>query len=163
MEVWPGEGCESALFGLCQYPRRTLHIPFDASTGASSGWDFRNYCKTQYANEHGWPHFLRCHKIIISILDFWRKLGVTVETNDEGGYWESRSEEQLKEKLRQYDGLVAMAAGLFKDATTETFPRVESPIFARNDFERLEAQGWQELGSKLGLGLSAVRRRPSRG
>ena len=53
VEVWPGEGCESALFGLCQYPRFTPHIPNRASTGASSGWDFRSYCKTQYANGHG--------------------------------------------------------------------------------------------------------------
>jgi hypothetical protein len=45
--------------------------------------------QTQYANEPGWAHFLRCHKSIISILDFWQKLGVTAETNDEGGYWES--------------------------------------------------------------------------
>jgi len=29
VEVWPGEGCESATFGLCQYPRRT---PFRAGS-----------------------------------------------------------------------------------------------------------------------------------
>src|SRR6266478_5392747 len=101
--VWPGEGCESALFGLCQYPRR---IPFRAGsvpTGFEGGWLFKSRCKTQYAGEHGWPHFLRCHKQIISLLDFWRDLGVQVKVTDEGGYWEMRSEDALKKRLGLYD------------------------------------------------------------
>jgi hypothetical protein len=153
VEVWPGGGCESAFFGLCQYPRRAAYELRGkrgfAPTEYKGGWLFKGSCKTPYANEYGWPHFLRCHKTIISILEFWQKLGVTVETRDEGGYWESRSEEQLKNKLRQYDGLLAMVSGVFKDATTATFPTVESPIFARNDFERLEAEGWREFGRRL--------------
>jgi hypothetical protein len=160
-ETWPGRGCESAFFGLCQYPRRAPFVLRGkrgfTPTDYKGGWLFKGSCKTQYANEHGWPHFLRCHKTIISILEFWQKLGVTVETNDEGGYWASRSEEQLKERLRQYDGLVAMMAGAFKDAVEGTSPAVNSPIFARNDFERLEAEGWREFGSKLGFGIPVVR------
>ena len=45
VNVWPGEGCESALFGLCQYPVKTPHITCDVLTGAGSGWDFKGYCK----------------------------------------------------------------------------------------------------------------------
>lgn len=35
VEVWPGEGCESALFGLCQYPRRILARTGYVPTGLS--------------------------------------------------------------------------------------------------------------------------------
>ena len=151
VDVWPGEGCENALFGLCQYPSRTPHVPFDAYTGAGCGWIFKSHCKTQYANEHGWPHFLRCHKTIVSILDFWRRLGVTVKVNDDGEYWQTRSADQLRAKLTSYDGLIAAVAGAFKDAVGETGNgySVESPIFARTDFEKLEAEGWQEFGSQV--------------
>jgi len=151
VEVWPGEGCESALFGLCQYPRTTPPLPFGMSTGLGSGWVLKNYCKTQYASEQGWEHFLRCHKMILSILKFWRQMGVHVEVNDEGEYWETGSEKKLRAALDGYNGLVAALAGAFKDASDASGKggSVESPIFARSDFERLEAQGWQEFGKKL--------------
>jgi hypothetical protein len=150
VNVWPGEGCESATFGLCQYPR-TTRIPALISTGAGSGWEFNNYCKTQYASEHGWEHFLRCHKMILSILKFWRQMGVAVEVNDEGEYWETGSEKKLRDTLQGYNGLVAVLAGAFKDAGEASGKgySVESPIFARSDFEQLEAQGWQEFGKQL--------------
>ena len=151
VDVWPGEGCESALFGLCQYPHSTPHVPFDVSTGAGSGWVLKGYCKTQYAHEHGWEHFLRCHKTIISILDFWRQLGVTVKVSDEGEYWPTRSETKLREILNRYDGLMAVVAGAFKDAADKTGKghSVEAPILARMDFERLEAEGCREFGSRI--------------
>ena len=121
------------------------------STGAGSGWNFKSYCKTQYASEHGWEHFLRCHKMILSILKFWRQMGVTVEVSDEGGYWETGSEKKLRATLKSYNGLIAAVAGAFKDAsdTSGNGYSIESPIFDRGDFERLEAQGWQEFGKQL--------------
>src|SRR3989442_9734648 len=148
VEVWPGEGCESATFGLCKYPCRFLSRAGWESTGFEDGWLLKGCCKTQYACEHGWPHFLRCHKTIVSILDFWRQLGVEVEAQDEGGYRETRSEKKLRAAVDRYDGLVAAFAGAFKDAADENGKShsVESPIFARRDFERLEAEGWREFG-----------------
>jgi hypothetical protein len=150
VEVWPGEGCESALFGLCQYPC-TIPLPYPVPTGAGSGWVLNNYCTTQYASEHGWEHFLRCHKMILSILKFWRQMGVTVEVNDEGGYWETGSEKKLRATLQGYNGLIAAMAGAFKDASDASGKgySVESPIFAQGDFEQFEAQGWQEFGKQL--------------
>jgi hypothetical protein len=148
VNVWPGEGCESALFGLCQYPRR---IPFRAGsvvTGFEGGWLLQGFCKTQYAGEHGWENFLKCHRQIISLLDFWRDLGVSVEVTDEGGYWETRSEEKLRAALRQYDGLVAAVGGMMKDAPDNSGGNlsVESPIFDYANFERLEHEGRLEFG-----------------
>ena len=151
VEVWPGQGCESATFGLCQYARRVLSAIGDVPTGFDAGWLFKSRCKTQYAGEQGWKHFLKCHKQIISLLDFWRDLGVRVEVNDEGGYWETRSEEALKERLGQYDGLVAAVAGMFKDApdVSDSALSLESPIFDYTHFERLEHEGRQRFGRPL--------------
>lgn len=151
VEVWPGEGCESATFGLCQYPRR---IPYRAglvATGFAGGWRLQGFCKTQYANERGWEHFLKCHRQIISLLDLWRDLGVTVEVSDEGGYWETRSEEKLRAALRSYDGLVVAVGGMLKDEPLNSGKqlKVKSPIFDYANFERLEHEGRLEFGRQV--------------
>jgi hypothetical protein len=160
VEVAPGEGCETALFGLCQYPRR---IPFRAGsipTGFEGGWLLKGFCKTQYAGEHGWEHFLKCHRQIISLLDFWRQLDVMVEVTDEGEYWQTRSEEQLRKKLQQYDGLVAAVGGLFKDASADhdNGSSVVSPIFDYANFERLEHEGRLEFGGQIAQLQKKVRK-----
>ena len=151
VEVWPGEGCESALFGLCQYPRWILSRNGKVSTGCEDGWSLKSSCKTQYAGEHGWEHFLKCHRQIISLLDFWRQLGVAVQVSDEGDYWETRNEKRLRSCLERYDGLVAAVAGIMKDAGDNSAESrsIESPIFARKDFERLEAEGRREFTRPL--------------
>lgn len=150
VDVWPGQGCESATFGLCQYPRRTLVRGRSVATGFKGGWSFHGFCKTQYAGEHGWEHFLRCHRQVISLLDFWRGLGVMVKVIDEGGYWETRSEEKLRDELRQYDGLVAALGGMFKDACADSGGlSVKSPIFDYRNFERLEHEGRQKFGGRI--------------
>jgi hypothetical protein len=145
VSVSPGDGCESVFLALCQYPREISIHGKSLATGYAGGWQFQSHCKTQFAAEHGWEHFLRCHKAVVDILDFWRQLGVTVEVTDEGGYWETHSEEKLRAALKKYDGLVAAVAGVLKDAGKT----VESPIFERIDFERLEAAGQQEFKEQL--------------
>lgn len=154
-EIWPGEGCESAYFGLCQYPRT---VPYElhgragwVRTEYRRGWLFRGACKTQYAAEFGWKHFLRCHKQVLELLRFWQQLGVNVKVRDEGGYWRYRSERRLRQTLRLYDRLVAVVAGAFKDAAEQAEKgfQVESPILARPDFERLEAEGRWTLSEPL--------------
>lgn len=141
----PGDGGESVFLALCQYPREVALRGQRLPTGYTGGWMFQGSCKTQFAAEHGWEHFLRCHKSVIQILDFWRELGVAVEVVDEGDFWETRSEEKLRAALNKYDGLVAAVAGVLKDAGNS----VESPIFERKDFERLEAAGSQEFKDQL--------------
>jgi hypothetical protein len=151
VEVWPGEGCESATFGLCQYPRRIAFRAGSVPTGFEGGWLFKSHCKTQYAGEHGWQHFLKCHKQIISLLEFWRDLGVQVKVTDEGGYWETRSEEALMKNVGLYDGLVAAVAGMLKDApgVSDGAFEVESPIFDYANFERPEHEGRQKFGGPV--------------
>jgi len=128
------------------------------STGVEYPWQLKGFCKTQYAGEHGWEHFLKCHKQIISLLDFWRELGVTVEVSDEGEYWETRSEEALRKMLGQYDGLVAAVGGMLKDAASDTGSSVASPIFDYAHFERLEHEGRREFGSQIAQLQKKVRK-----
>jgi hypothetical protein len=160
VEVWPGEGCESALFGLCQYPRRTPFRARSIPTGFEGGWLFKGSCKTQYSGEHGWENFVKCHRQIISLLDFWRQLGVRVEVTDEGEYWQTRSEETLRARLRQYDGLVAAMGGMLKDAVADhdSGLSVVSPIFDYVHFERLEHEGRREFGGQIAQLQKEVRK-----
>lgn len=150
IEVWPGEGCESALFGLCRYPRRAPSLAGPVIVHREL-WEFSATCTTQYACEHGWDHFLRCHKMILGLLELWRQFGVDVEVIDEGRYWDTHSEEELRDVLNQYHRLIAMCAGAMKDAAEASGSglRVESPIFERPDFEHLEHEGWQDLPKLL--------------
>ena len=151
VEIWPGEGCESAHFGLCQYPRRVNYYGRVCRPEFARGWAFSGMCKTQYAHEHGWEHFLWCHRTIIRLLEFLRDLGMGVEVRDEGEYWETRSEDKLRAALGCYDRFMAAVAGACKDVAGAAAPglAVESPIFARKDFEKLEAEGWPEIGRQL--------------
>jgi len=151
VEVAPGEGCETALFGLCQYPRR---IPFRAgsiATGFEGGWLLRGFCKTQYAGEQDWEHFLKCHLRVIHLLDFWRAQGGRAKVHDEGGYWKSRSETKLRRELEDYDRLIAALGGRFKDACDSAGNgwSVESPIYNYANFERLEQEGQEKFGGRI--------------
>ena len=145
--ICPGEGCDIALFGLCRYPHLIHDVPVSRSTEIESDWIMRHCCTTQYAADFGWEHFLRCHKQVLSLLEFWQHLGATVEVRDEGGYWDTQSEDGLRDVLNQYHRLIAMCAGAMKDAAEATGSglRVEAPIFNRPDFEHLEHEGMQEV------------------
>ena len=59
-----------------------------------AGWRWGSFCKTQYASNPacgGVENFLRCHLVVVRLLDFLRATGlVAVEAHDEGGYWEHR-------------------------------------------------------------------------
>jgi hypothetical protein len=156
VNVWPGAGCETATLGLCQYPKWIERDGQSVPTKLDNGWRFHSFCKTQYAGEHGWEHFLKCHLMVVSLLDFWRGFGVRVKVNDEGGYWKTRSLGKLLAELQDYDHLVAAMGGMFKDADTGW--SVRSPIFDYRNFERLEHEGWQEFGGRLRMLRSKLKR-----
>jgi hypothetical protein len=147
-----GNGCEPLVLALCKYPAmwRCHHgrsMQRWHPTNISSEWQFSWFCKTQFAGQHGAAHFLRCHKTVISLLDFCKKSGVTVGVKDEAGYWEQRNEEDLRKTLRRNESLMAAFAGMLKDAAGDTEQRtVDSPIFDYANFEHLEHEGWQRFG-----------------
>jgi hypothetical protein len=100
VEVWPGEGCETAVFGLLRERRQVPGQFGGRPPRRNARWQLRDCCKTCYAARHGTEHFIRCHKRIVQLLDFWRKMGAEVEVYDEGYFWKSRSEQLLGEQVR---------------------------------------------------------------
>ena len=135
-----GEDCEPVWLGLCCYPKTVVMGGRRYRTDLR-GWCFHRFCKTQYASLHGWEYFRRCHTAVIDLLHGFGRLGLRVEISDEGEYWPRRSLARLRQNLDQMNGLVAAAAGALKDADKAGETRVQSPIFAHKNFERLEAEG----------------------
>jgi hypothetical protein len=151
LEVWPGAGCETAVFGILQHrrilPPKKGQPKWVTRYSKCSDWKLDAFCKTQYAGEHGWVHFRACHLRVIQLLDLWRGTNTQVEVHDEGGYWESRSEEKLRQELDDYDRLIAALGGVFKDAYGNG--EVVAPIFAYKNFERLEHEGQRQFGGRI--------------
>jgi hypothetical protein len=149
--IQTGDGCEPLILGLCKYPQSRSawngHRSTAVPSGLPHGWTFAWFCKTQFAGKHGPAHFVRCHKSVISLLDFSRKAGLDVTVQDEAGYWENRDEGALLTVLRRNEAMLAAFGGLLKDMTDKTRgPKIKSPIFEYADFEHLEHEGWERFG-----------------
>jgi hypothetical protein len=140
-EVDVGAGCEPLHLGLCKYPATVRFQGKDLPTKNGAGWRLAGFSKTQFASLHGWEHFLRCHCAVVNLLAASRSAGLRVTISDEGEYWPRRSVSKLRANLDHMNGLVAATAGALKDGDDAGENRVESPIFAHKNFERLEAEG----------------------
>ncbi len=83
-----------------------------------------------------------------------------VDVTDEGEFWQTRSEEKLRNRLQQYDGLVAAVGGMLKDASADhgNGSSVVSPIFDYVNFERLEHEGRREFGGQIAQLQKKVRK-----
>lgn len=146
-----GRDCEPLWLGLCRYPKTVCYGGRNVRTLADKGWRFHGFSKTQFASLHGWEHFMRCHCAVVHLLAASRSPDLRVKISDEGDYWPRRSLTKLRENLDQMNGIVAAAAGALRDHFPAAKPEdaVQSPIFAHRQFERLEAEGAQRLGTKL--------------
>ena len=139
----PGEGCETANFGLCLYPA-TILVPDPKGRGnrriqtGLKGWCWGSFCKTQYATRHGVDHFIRCHLSVIRLLDHAKELGILGSVSDEGDYWEKRDVKALALEVGDWNEGVAALVGQLKDLLGD---KVEAPITKFPDFEHLEAKG----------------------
>ena len=94
----PGRNCETMTLGLYRYPL-TVRVEDRLVRTNLRGWRLKHFCKTQYAGQEGWEHFLRCHKAVIELLEGAKALGFGVEINDEGGYWPGRNVRKLRRNL----------------------------------------------------------------
>jgi hypothetical protein len=146
--VHVGADCEPLWLGLCRYPSAVFSQGRELPTKIGAGWRLAGFSKTQYASLHGWEHFTRCHCAVVELLAACRQPGLRVKISDEGDYWPRRSLKQLRENLNHLNGLVAATAGALKDLD-ETATRVQSPIFAHQHFERLEAEGAKRAAPAL--------------
>ena len=137
-------------------------------TGLGSGWHYSSFCKTQYASSAdcgGIPNFIRCHLCVIHLLDHIAQLPtMKVYVNDEGKYGRSYYTDDpwaekrvytwhegkydvkaLVEEVGEWNEMIAATFGAMNDALKAGGGdlRLESPISAFPDFERLEFKGRQ--------------------
>jgi len=153
-ETVPGPGCEAANFGLCRYPA-TLQITGEERYVAGqgyvrprrriqtglSGWRWSSFCKTQYASDRnygGIENFLRCHLLVIKMLDHAKNLGILDAVSDEGEFWETRNVQALAQSMGQWNEMVAAFVGQLKDQLGDD---LQAEIIKYPDFEHLEAKG----------------------
>ena len=146
----PGDGCEESNFGLCRYPG-TIEVqseqwPFGqrkVRTGLT-GWSWASFCKTQYASNPkcgGTANFLRCHLLIVRMLDHAKEAGILGTVSDEGDFWEKRDVKALAEEVGGWNQMIAALGGRMKDVVGAN---LEGAIFSFSDFEHLEAKGRAE-------------------
>jgi hypothetical protein len=140
-EALPGEGCESARFGLCRYAAFAQVGPTRRIRTGLDGWCWQTFCKTQYASNPecgGVENFLRCHLCIVALLDRAKALGCGLEVSDEGGFWVKRSVPDLVREVGQWNENIA---GLFGALQSVAGAGLEGEIQKFPNFEHLEAAG----------------------
>ena len=139
--VDPGPGCETASFGLAEYPKTiALSVGRRARTGLS-GWSWRTFCKTQYASNPrlgGFENFRRCHVSLVELLDAAADLGFRINIRDEGNYAAHRDIARLRREIGEWNELVAGVVGHLKDSLSG---EADAPITAFPNYEHLEAKG----------------------
>ncbi|MEO8334427.1 MAG: hypothetical protein ABI664_05615 [bacterium] len=144
--VYPGEGTESATFGLVR-PLLT-EAPTnleDDDNAAWRHWYWQTFCKTQYASAVSEVHFVSCHRMVIDLLDEARRIGFEVTVHDEGQYWETRDAEVLLTEVRNANRIIAHFAGALHDAISPEHS-VQAEIFAHPEFEHLEMERIERNG-----------------
>lgn len=152
--VYPGEGSESATFGLVrplltEPPQDLEHVE---NAGDWKLWYWQSFCKTQYASTISEEHLLFCHRMVVSVLDEAKRVGFDVTVHDEGQYWETRDAELLLSEVRNSNRIIAHLAGALHDAISPEHS-VKAEIFAHPDFEHLEME---ELELRTGDNSSDV-------
>jgi hypothetical protein len=115
--AWTGLGCDDAHFALCQYPSLQA-VPDDhrkhgpqSLPEAQRDWHYACYCETGIAAGSrcgGIRNFLRCHLLVIALLDYALELGILESVDDSGGYWRHRQPAALGRKLGKWDESLAV-------------------------------------------------------
>jgi hypothetical protein len=92
-----GEGCESLRLALFRHPMHVQYDPMELiETKLPTDWHYDGWCKTGYAANVSWEHFLACHQRALALLRFLRRQGVKVSIQDEGGYYPHKNETGLR-------------------------------------------------------------------
>jgi len=144
----PGQGSEPANFGLCRYPASIEITDRDVQPNRQRrirtglrGWTWRSFCKTQYASNPacgGVVNFLRCHLLVVRMLDHAKALGILDNVSDESHYWEKRDMPALAREVGEWTEMIAAQVGQLKDSLGDG---VAGEILSFPNFEHLEAAG----------------------
>lgn len=158
--AWPGEGCESVEIGISEFPKTVVRTSQHKSVWDGeefvpkksrlkvhdSGWSWSAFCKTQYASNPecgGVPNFLRCHLLVIALLDKAKELGFNVEVRDEGDYYTKRDIEALIKEIGEWNEHIAGFVGALNDALGDN--KGVSEISQYKNFEHLEANAQAKM------------------
>ena len=106
--LWAGQGCEGSNFNF--FKKKTW-------------WKCHSFTKTQYAEQ-----FVRCHLLVIKILDLFKEQGFTVQVNDEGNYWKTRDLKVLAKEINDYTTLLKTVFGNISKQAEQAGMIVEAPI-----------------------------------
>ena len=127
--AYVGAGCESLTL---------------AFTKQGKVWKASGFCKTQYASNPacgGVANFLKCHLLVIKVMDTAKELGFKIDVYDEGNYWEKCDPKALAKEVGEWDINLASFAGALTDAFSKKGDKVKSEIAKYPNFEQLEHQG----------------------
>jgi hypothetical protein len=116
--LWPGEGCESAELNFQRIRGKFI---------------CRSFCKTQYAEE-----FVKCHLLVVQLLDMLKAEGFDVDVYDEGEYWETRDLKVLGKNINESTAMIAGLFGNLKSAAKEQGMVATSPIEGCKNIMRVE-------------------------
>src|SRR4051812_18895649 len=98
--IAPGAECDPAILGfIAPGSRSQAGLPEDDLHPGE--WIWSGACGIGNAASISEAHFLKCHLGLIRVLDHAATLGITVEVEDETGYWQHRSSERLVEFVRE--------------------------------------------------------------
>jgi len=155
LRTWPGEGCEEANFGLCRYPKY-LTFGEQSYKVPANGWSWHSFCKTQYANEKGPMNFVKCHTLVVAMLDYAKELGILAEVHDEGDFWEKRDLEALVDEVSRWDVFISGMSALLNEIAPG---QIEAPIMNRPDYEAMAILGMQHLDPAILAKLNDIAER----
>jgi hypothetical protein len=108
--IHPTSGSETAQIGLAAHPAvveyehggKTHYI----ETGLAGTYSWAQCCKTQYAGLKqygGVANFLRAHLNLVAFLDQIPTKGLSVDVNDDSGYWDDRDVTKLEQTLARWN------------------------------------------------------------
>jgi len=118
LPLLPGEGCESS----------DLH--FQRIKGK---FRCKSFCKTQYAEE-----FVKCHLLVIQLLDMLKEEGFDVDVYDEGGYYDTRNLKVLAKNINESTAMIAGILGSLKSAAEQSGIVVEAPIENSKNYMKVD-------------------------
>jgi len=158
--AWPGKGCESFNVVLAHYPE-TIETTVKNKWGwpvlktyktRIKGYSGRCFCKTQYASNPdcgGIENFLKCHLVVIKMLDYAKEIGILKHVSDEGNYWKKRDIQALASEVGSWNSMIAGMFGAIKDSLGQGDVKIQGEIQKFSNFESLEFKGQNEQQNKL--------------
>lgn len=120
--VWPGQGCETATFGLARHPATALLDGLPVPTWLADGWRWHTVCKTQHASAVSWEHFMTVHGSLVSLLDVAEGLGIVHAVRDETHFLPDRDWARAAAEVRSMNEMIGRVGDALRRALDDAEP-----------------------------------------